>query len=939
MRLNTCRLAAPVILLLLLAPATWAATITVKADGTGNYSTVQAAIDAAAASGDEIVLQPGTYTGPGNRDITTGDKSLTIRGTNALDQAVVAATIIDCQGTAAGPHRGFDLTSGITPAVTISGLTITNGCANQGGAIECNSWGTATISRCVLIGNSTTTPPCRGGAIDGGWKGSVILRDCTFIANRSQNGGAVASDATLTMSNCTFRGNVADEEGGGLWLTRPSSITTCIFDSNAAPKGAAIVIDQHISPGGTTAFTNCIVRNNIQSGTDWSCQAIYLGYDALASFTCCTLTHNARASDSVITAESSASLTLSNCIVWTSQSTAFSGTGQIAASYCDIGGGYAGTGNINADPLLTYDGHLQPGSPCINAGTPTFNSSLVPKDINNQRRVQAGRIDIGADEWFDTDADTLPDWWETKYFGSFAAADPAQDNSGYGLTNRQKYLQGVPGQASTLYVSAVGGNDGYDGRSAAYDGTHGPKATIQSAATASVDGSVVIVQPGTYTGNGNRDIRLWGKIINVRGSDPLSAAVVAATVIDCQGTIASPHRAFSLTSGETPGTTISGLTITGGWATDSDPVGDYPGGGAIRCLYATPTISRCTLTSNKATSAVAALYPCGGAIQAMYGRPTLQDCTFTANEAASGGAVSCTSGATIDGCTFRDNVALPPTSYSSSMGGGAYLEGDPIKVTNCLFESNRAYTGGGLLLSGGFDVTMTNCRISRNQSVEGGAGIHCIGLYPVIANCLITHNTCTCTGGAGGLFVEGAQLTLRNSTLALNSSPALYTSSYSSNGLVGHVSMENCIVWGLTATEVQPTARTSATRCDVAGGLAGEGNINIDPLLTWDGHLQAASPCINAGDPAFVPAPGETDIDGQPRVIHGRVDIGADEYTLAGDVNGDGTVDPADLLTLADSWARTRGQPAYDGRCDLNGDDSVDVVDLLMLAESWGQSL
>jgi len=40
--------------------------------------------------------------------------------------------------------------------------------------------------------------------------------------------------------------------------------------------------------------------------------------------------------------------------------------------------------------------------------------------------------------------------------------------------------------------------------------------------------------------------------------------------------------------------------------------------------------------------------------------------------------------------------------------------------------------------------------------------------------------------------------------------------------------------------------------------------------------LSPDSPCINAGDPAFI-ANGETDIDGQPRVMAARLDIGADE--------------------------------------------------------------
>jgi cysteine-rich repeat protein len=59
-----------------------------------------------------------------------------------------------------------------------------------------------------------------------------------------------------------------------------------------------------------------------------------------------------------------------------------------------------------------------------------------------------------------------------------------------------------------------------------------------------------------------------------------------------------------------------------------------------------------------------------------------------------------------------------------------------------------------------------------------------------------------------------------------------------------------------------------------------------DPLLVapgaGDAHLGAGSPAVNAGDPAFVPAPGEVDLDGQPRVNGPRVDCGADEASICG---------------------------------------------------------
>ena len=69
-------------------------------------------------------------------------------------------------------------------------------------------------------------------------------------------------------------------------------------------------------------------------------------------------------------------------------------------------------------------------------------------------------------------------------------------------------------------------------------------------------------------------------------------------------------------------------------------------------------------------------------------------------------------------------------------------------------------------------------------------------------------------------------------------------------------------------------------------------NIDTDPIfvdpssgagtdydgISADWHLQRSSPCIDAGDPSYPMDADDIDIDGNPRIIGNRIDIGADEY-------------------------------------------------------------
>ncbi len=109
-------------------------------------------------------------------------------------------------------------------------------------------------------------------------------------------------------------------------------------------------------------------------------------------------------------------------------------------------------------------------------------------------------------------------------------------------------------------------------------------------------------------------------------------------------------------------------------------------------------------------------------------------------------------------------------------------------------------------------------------------------------------------------------------------------------------------------------------------------------------HLKPNSPCICAGDSNGNYA-GQTDIDGEPRVMAGIVDIGADEVTLVctcfGEVNGDGKVNASDILVIA-GWIASYGtgtpkaipctDPHYVFCADANVDCKIDDSDLIKIA-------
>ena len=213
-----------------------------------DFNNIQDAVDHAHNPEDFIIIFPGTYTGPKNRDITV-NHPVNIRSIDPEDTYFVAATIIDCNGTEFDQHRAFNINSTVYEELIIEGLTITNGFHDNGGAIYCGSNSNTKIRNCIITDNTARE---RDRAIYCYNSSTSTINNCDITSNTvlfGGSGGGIYSDqlSVITIEDCNLTQNIAkaggSEDGGGaIFCGQQSSqiIRNCTINENTASCGGGI---------------------------------------------------------------------------------------------------------------------------------------------------------------------------------------------------------------------------------------------------------------------------------------------------------------------------------------------------------------------------------------------------------------------------------------------------------------------------------------------------------------------------------------------------------------------------------------------------------------------------------------------------------------------------------------------------------------------------
>ena len=336
---------------------------------------------------NEIQVAAGFYTGESNRNLDFAGHDIKLRST-----AGAATTIIELENSG----RFLYLHSGETKFSWLDGFTIKNGDSNNGGIVHVSG-------------------------------SSLIVKNCIFKNSKSSNGGVLYSyNSSLDIQKTTMIGNESDNYGGAIYSYNSTlKVDSSRFNVNSAVHGAAVSLDNTSCEVVNSSFVNNMATS--RGG------AFYISANSTFNAVNCTMGYNDN--DTISGIQNDGSMDFKNCVI--KDTIAGNGTKVINYSCAPYDLSEFGTSNVNADPLLTGLGCLLPTSPAIDAGT-AIGAPTV--DIIGRARPVGTGIDMGCEEFVDSDSDGISDYYESLCGGDVS---PTGDADGDGLTNLYEYQNGL----------------------------------------------------------------------------------------------------------------------------------------------------------------------------------------------------------------------------------------------------------------------------------------------------------------------------------------------------------------------------------------------------------------------------------------------------------------------------------------------------------------
>lgn len=402
------------------------------------FDTIQEAINLA-EHGDEIMVMPGVYFGPGNSAFNFFGKRVVLRG-DATDRPIIQGAEQPCMvrfENGEDEHsvlESIELVGGYTgvccaySSPILRDVSILNqadfGVDSKGGSPQLFNmlirWcmaGGARLSEGLPVVESSTFHEGGGGieCLDGD---ICAVRDCLISSNgRAEGAGVRVVDSELLLADSQLISNSAHENGGGLAVSNGKvAVHRCHFRYNGANhKGGAIHLRNSVATISNSRFednqfsefagaiwsqdsdlelrNSLLIRNFanevggivVAGGTGLIRNSTVAFHDGLAAL---------RVEDAKVRVRSS--------IFWDhfmQQGAIIEGDADVAFSL--VMGGHTGLGNIGDNPKFAAtqsDLKLQTTSPCVNRGDPEYEAEPDEADLPGETRVQQCRVDMGAYE-------------------------------------------------------------------------------------------------------------------------------------------------------------------------------------------------------------------------------------------------------------------------------------------------------------------------------------------------------------------------------------------------------------------------------------------------------------------------------------------------------------------------------------------------------------